>query len=69
MKSVYAHAVTVRALEELARIEKTAYIVPSQDVSPRVKLARIRLLRKEADATFQQFKKDVRAKHEHSKKP
>jgi hypothetical protein len=65
---VYAHAIVVAALERIQYIEKLAYAVQTQNLSARAKLARIRLLRKEADATFQQFKKDVRGKHEHSKK-
>ena len=58
---VYAHAIVVAALERIQYIEKLAYAVQTQNLSARAKLARIRLLRKEAEATFRKMKLQLRA--------
>jgi len=46
----------VAALEELERIEQRAYAAMNQSLTPRAKLARIRLLRREAQAVANRLK-------------
>jgi hypothetical protein len=68
MKNIYAHPLVVAALEDMERLEKLAHAVLAQDLSARAKLARIRLLRKEAESRFGKLKTEMRAQHGHSKK-
>ena len=60
MPDIFAHPMVVATLTRMEHLEERAYAVLSQNLSARAKLARIRLLRKEAEAEFGDMKRKLR---------
>lgn len=56
----YADACVIAALEKLEHIEWLAYAVERHTLTPRAKLARIRLLRREARIVLKKMRRKLR---------